>query len=424
MARDLNTLIELIARDVSPVMAQCVPSRALVAATVRQLIDEPHQVATAVVGHAVYQEVAEAVAQDADLVRVVTVGATGPMLVAVTGAPRVSPGGLVAEAVGSAAAELRCRGTAPSAEALTATALRNVERMRLIGRRSPTEVVTFLGFSGVSLADGKELELPWGNLSAPVGFYGIAEYVPSVRPTTCVLVAEHGLAIEIDESGSGIGLNVPKPMVDHHDWTQMTMRLVSLAVALGTPRARVAPVPTFQHTVLPYETPISGYHQLVLAPPPVERQLDDEECAEIERCARILAQLYSPRLDVASRRITAGLSQRLDPADRLIDAVTTWESLFSAQVEASFRVTGAIAALLQPDDAKKRDELQRDLVKIYNLRSDVVHGRSANQELVYTRSFEATEFAIQALAAMLERRPELIALEPGERSRRLLLGLA
>jgi hypothetical protein len=215
MVRDLDTLIDLIGQGVSPVMAQAVPSRALVAETLRKLFDEPHQVAQAVIGHPTYQEAAVAVGSDADLARIVTIGATGPMLIAVTGAPRVSPGGLVAEAFGSAAAELRCRGILPSLEALTAMALRNIERMRLIDRRSPTEVVTFLGFSSITLADGQELELPWGKLSAPVGFYGMAEFMPSARPTSAVLVAEHRLSIDIDDSSTGIGPEVPKPIVEH-----------------------------------------------------------------------------------------------------------------------------------------------------------------------------------------------------------------
>jgi len=423
MTRDLDTLIELIGRDVAPAMAQSVPGRAVLAQTLGQLFDEPHQVAQAVISHPAHQEAAGAVGSDVDLARVVTVGATGPMLIAGTGAPRVSAGGLIAEAFGSAAAELRCRGILPSVEALTAMAIRNVERMRLIGHRSPTEAVTFLGFSPISLADGRELELPWGKLSAPVGFYGMAEFMPTARPTSAVLVAEHRLSIEIDDSSTGLGAVVPKPIVDHNDWIQLTMRLVSLAVALGTPRARVAPVPTFQLTLLPYETPISAYYQLVLAPPAVERRLDPDECAGIEHWARILVDRYSPRLEVAARRIIAALSQRLDPADRLIDAVIAWESLFGADQEATLRVTGSLSWLLEPNSPTNREALRLETARIYGLRSRVVHGRQEDPIEVSTASLRATEVAIIALAALLERRPELIPIDSVDRSKRLLLGL-
>jgi hypothetical protein len=423
MARDLDTLVELIGRDVSPVMAQSVPHRAAAAQTLRKLFDEPHEVTQAVISHPAYQEGAQAVASDVDLARVITIGATGPMLIAANAAPRVSAGGLIAEAFGSAAAELRSRGILPTAEALTGMALRNVERMRLIGRNSPTEVVTFLGFSSISLPEAQELELPWGKVSAPVGFYGMAEFTPTARPTSTVLVAEHALSIEIDDTSAGLGPVVPKPIVDHNDWIQLTMRLVSLAVALGTPRARVAPVPTFQFTLLPYETPISAYHQLVLAPPAVERRLGPDECAEIECWARVLAEHYSPRLEVAARRVIAALSQRLDPADRLIDAVIAWESLFGADQEATLRVTGSLSWLLEPDSPTNRETLRLETARIYGLRSRVVHGRQEDPIEVSNASMRATEVAIIALAALMERRPELIPIDSVDRSKRLLLGL-
>jgi hypothetical protein len=339
--------------------------------------------------------------------------------------------------LGAAAAELRCFALEPDPAQLVEIALRNVELVRRIARGESVEVITFLGFNGVSLEDGRVLDLPWGTVTQPFGWYGIAE-VFQPRPTSCVLLARHRLSISIDElsmppnpaPGDDVAAfvvhaeKVPKPIKDHQEWTLSTLQLTSLSVVLATPANRVAPLSTFHFTLLPYESPMGASSQLVLAPPSPERMLTEQERREIERWARIGKDRFTRALDVASRRIIAGLSQRIDAADRLIDAVTAWESLFSAQVEASFRVTGAIAALLEPDEPAKRDALQRDLVKIYNLRSDVVHGRAADQELVYARSFEATQVAISALAAMLERRPELIPLEPGERSRRLLLGLA
>jgi hypothetical protein len=182
-------------------------------------------------------------------------------------------------------------------------------------------------------------------------------------------------------------------------------------------------VPTFQLTVLPYETPISGHYQLILAPPAVERRLEAEECAEIIRWATILKDKYSPRLEVAARRIIAAFSQRLDPADRLIDAVTAWESMFSADQEAALRVTASIAWLLELD-AGARDTLQRELNGIYKLRSSVVHGRKVDPVEVYNASRRASEVAIEALAGLLEQRPELIPDDPSVRSRRLLLGLS
>jgi hypothetical protein len=46
---------------------------------------------------------------------------------------------------------------------------------------------------------------------------------------------------------------------------------------------------------------VSAFQLVTRAPPAVERRLGPDECAEIERWARILAEQYSPRLEVAAR---------------------------------------------------------------------------------------------------------------------------
>lgn len=52
-------------------------------------------------------------------------------------------------------------------------------------------------------------------------------------------------------------------------------------------------------------------------------------------------------------------SFRSDPGDRLIDAVIGWENLYaSGQGESTFRISGALAWLLEPD-ASAREALQK-----------------------------------------------------------------
>jgi hypothetical protein len=121
--------------------------------------------------------------------------------------------------------------------------------------------------------------------------------------------------------------------------------------------------------------------------------------------------------------VIAALSQRLDPADRLIDAVIAWESLFGADQEATLRVTGSLSWLLEPDSPTNRETLRLETARIYGLRSRVVHGRQEDPIEVSNASMRATEVAIIALAALLERRPELIPIDSVDRSKRLLLGL-
>ncbi len=431
MPDELERLVETLAREGAEQLLPFVPDRANPQAELGLLLQEPQTIGTAIIGHELYQEAVDAAAADADLSLIAPLGGRGPVLAAISGWHRLSVRSLVVDLVAAAVAELRCLALEPTADQLVGIAMRNLEQVRRIARGEPTEVTTYLGFNGVKLPDDRTLRLPWGQLTAPKGWYGVAEvYQP--RPTSCVLQARHPLVTSVIPTAPDDRLGpmfvdpdqVPKAVTGHHDWTLRTLQLVSLSIVLATAESRVAPLTTFEVTVLPYEHPMGASGQLVLAPPAPDRALTEDECARIEDWARILEQRFTRRLDIAGRRIIAALSHRLEATDRLIDAVTAWESLFSGQVEASLRVTGAIAALLEPTDGPKRDDLQRHLTKVYNLRSDVVHGRSADPQLVYTRSYEATDGAIRALAALLDRRPELIALDPGERSRRLLLGLS
>jgi hypothetical protein len=437
MPADLDRLIDLLARDGARFLAQFVPGSARLSGTMAPLFDEPLTVVDAIRANAAHSAAVEALASDPDLVRIAPKGALGPLLIAANSEPRVSADGLVGTMIGASVSELRCLALEPTPDNLAEIALRNLERLRRIGRSAPTKVTTFLGFGGLSLDVGRDLELPWGRLTGRIGFYGPAEWIPAARPTSCVLVAEHRLSIAIEAPlppdtqtpASQISAilvppsRVPRPIVDHHEWILLTSRLVAISIALGTPPNRLAPVPTFQFTVLPYETPMGASSPLLLAPPAAVRPLTSQECIETERWARVLNERYDRRLEVAMRRLVSALSQRIDPADRLIDAVTAWESLFSAEQEASLRVTAAIAWLLEPESEPKRDALQSEANRIYGLRSSVVHGRARDETEVYEGGWRATEIAIQALARLLEGRPELIPVDSVDRSRRLLLGL-
>ncbi len=402
---------------------------------VRALTDEPHFVAEMVQRHADYAAAVESVASDADLSRIAPRGELGPRLIAVSGEPRLSAEDLVPALIGSAAAEVRCRGLNPDPDSVSGLALRNLDRSRRIGRRDPTEITTFLGFTRLTLRTGQSLALPWGVLTPLVGYYGVAEWLPASQPHSCVMAAEHTLSIAIvepkppsDQSATGRLFlrppeRVPKAITDHHEWVQFTTRLLSLAVILGTPNLRVAPVATFQYTLLPYELPGGAYSSLVLLAPKGDGVVDSNECREIERWGRILKANYGTQLDVAARRVIAALSQRIDPADRLIDAVIALESLFGADQDATLRVAGSLAWLLAPDDPAGRETLRAELTRIYALRSRVVHGRDEDPLDVSAAADRAVEVAAAALAVLLERRHDLVPIDSTERSKRLLLAL-
>jgi len=82
---------------------------------------------------------------------------------------------------------------------------------------------------------------------------------------------------------------------------------------------------------------------------------------------------HPSELDIAMRRILGAAGNRIDPVDGLVDAVIAWENCFGTDSETMFRVTAAIACLLEDGDDSRLERL-RALRKIYDKRSRIVHG--------------------------------------------------
>jgi hypothetical protein len=414
----LKQLIDQIARDTAPKMLPFVAGPVLISGpTTWKQFDEPANVDQAVLDHAGYDEAVAALAGDSVLGQLAPKDPRGgPMLAAGDTWRQLSASTLVPSLIAAASSELRALGTKPSPDALAAIAVRNVERCRDIALRRMPEVVTVLGFSGIEVPADQAVALPWGVFTARTGWYGIAEYVQS-RPLTCVLIAHHPLPVDM-------GANVGPPRESkahsaHAKWAESVTRLVTLSVVFATSGA-VAPLPTFQLTILPFQAPMSAGGPMILAPPSALRELDEADVLEVVRWGGILQKRYSPTLEVAGRRLIAALAHRIDPADRLIDAVTAWEALFGGQQEATLRVSGSIGWLLESHRPPARLELQREASEIYGLRSKVVHGKVVSREKVHAAADRATQLAEQSLRRILEGRPDLIPLESEERSRRLL----
>jgi hypothetical protein len=122
--------------------------------------------------------------------------------------------------------------------------------------------------------------------------------------------------------------------------------------------------------------------------------------------------------------VITAIHERSNPEDVLIDSVTAWENLFGhgGTTDVKFRVTAALA-LLFSDDVDTRERIGKELGKIYDLRSRVVHGGeiSGHKELGEARD-KSLEVAIDALRILFERCSELIP-DQG-RGMRLILGAA
>lgn len=139
--------------------------------------------------------------------------------------------------------------------------------------------------------------------------------------------------------------------------------------------------------------------------------LTDDEAQTFSEVAFVVNDRYEAALDVATRRTLSAIRERSDAQDALIDAVIAWESLFGhgGLTEVIFRVTTALAILMQPDK-KLRLDLVRDLKRVYAVRSRVVHGSEIRtKDKLEERKELAISTAILALRTLLLDRPDLIS---------------
>ncbi len=150
--------------------------------------------------------------------------------------------------------------------------------------------------------------------------------------------------------------------------------------------------------------------------------LNPEQQAELVEWCQLVYDHHQPSIAIAERRVMSSISDRpYSEEDALIDAVIVWENLFGhgSNVEMTFRVTTALAILLEAD-LTKRSQMAAELRKIYGDRSTIAHGSklSDKRNLPAIRD-RAIEIAVLALRSLFRDHPSLLA-DP-DRGMRLLL---
>ena len=153
----------------------------------------------------------------------------------------------------------------------------------------------------------------------------------------------------------------------------------------------------------------------------IPRQLDGPQAGQWADWAQTLRTVDTTSIEIGKRRALLAAAERSMPEDVLIDAIMVWENLVGAPSETTFRVTAAMAHLLRPDLAGRR-ELVAEAKKIYEMRSRVVHGARTLTPKQAQIPLRALALAIDLLRAVIGRRPDLLSeADASARSNRLLL---
>jgi hypothetical protein len=306
----------------------------------------------------------------------------------------------------------------------------------LLGRVA--ELPMRIGLAGVLLPEGVDsIDLGWARIR---GVDRRDEYF--ARRTSIEgqvqLTTGEGASISIDYVGNLVlEFDIPyKVLLNHADLTGAWPNEVNSAtvvseivecIRLGMLLAGIgensAAVPTWQSIVDPlsctesirWNDPSRGANLLPI-------QLTNHQPESWRAWIIRIHDHRTPQTNVSVRRILRAVSELKEPEDTLIDAVVVWENLFGAGQETTLRITMSVAWMLGLD-ADNRRKLWDDLKKIYQQRSDIVHGNAKlKADRTYPYAMQAVGISIELLRGMFKDHPELLKLKTGaERSALILL---
>lgn len=188
-------------------------------------------------------------------------------------------------------------------------------------------------------------------------------------------------------------------------WTQFYDPLTINSISWSDPRR-------FQST-------LRGEPDIVLPPSHV---LSRDDVERISDFADMLSVVDPKRFEVPIQKFAEDIPTRAHPRDSLLDAVTVWESLLGGKENTALRVCAGMAWLVG-DEFEDRTKLRDKYARIYDSRSNLVHGNgSMSIETLYEEASIAKRAALDAVKRLLEN-PKLAQLGSVELSNSLLLGM-
>lgn len=223
-----------------------------------------------------------------------------------------------------------------------------------------------------------------------------------------VLLTDFNLQVELDAMLDSEGYSgPPRGFLEAHAELEDKIDRVRLTLLLGLERnPPVALMSTWRLILDP--TTISGFSWGPASPMPTTARLSADDTPVLSEWGATIHAHFHSSLSLAVRRTLASIAARHDAADGLVDAVIALENMFgTGQSEVGFRLSVALAWLLE-DDAESRIERQRVVMKLYNLRSKIVHGTEVDAAKIYPERVAASDLAVKALRKLFADSPDLI----------------
>ncbi|MEJ3406106.1 hypothetical protein WDJ51_15330 [Rathayibacter sp. YIM 133350] len=320
---------------------------------------------------------------------------------------------------------------APTIDKFTTAVLDGLNKIRAAIDAQPVRIPARVGLAGMLLPEEiEEVDLGWGRLrrsderDAPyiraAGASGQLTGTDEFGETA--VINYHGdlvLEIEVPYSLRIRSLDVTQPwpesLLVSARAVEAAVENLRLGLLLAFPDRRAVVHVSWQTQLDPLSSHrLAGWNDLTRAVGLMPMNLSSPQIGQWRDWAIRVQQHRTPSTAVAVRRMLASVAERRTMEDVLVDAVIVWENLFGAKTETTLRVCSSLAWLLGTSADDRKARLAR-YKKIYAFRSAVVHGAaSINQQQLQEFALESVEISMDALRAIFESRPELLAIPTSE----------
>lgn len=311
---------------------------------------------------------------------------------------------------------------------MISSASESLDTLRQLADGMIVDVPTIIGFSGVQLEEGTEIGLTTGTVRQirPVErdiilnqAHSVSAVIETTFPLQILEVSEFDPA---DDNWYKKYQKYNSRMEEAQRTFQHGIDQIRLSILLSSREEEYLGSNEVGRFVADPTRP-GGFSTWAMdARIPASFVLAGEQKQEVVSWYRLVAVKHPESLDIAMKRLLSSASTRFDSHDAFIDALIVWENAFGTKQETTFRVTGALAKLIEPDDFSKRNILQKELSALYGVRSALIHGGkepSAARSLEYRQ--RSIGIAIDCLRKLYKDRPDLLAINSEERSKILLL---
>jgi Apea-like HEPN len=150
-------------------------------------------------------------------------------------------------------------------------------------------------------------------------------------------------------------------------------------------------------------------------------QIDQETKEKLAKWYGILGDKDLSKVRTPLNRLQYAIFERRNPEDAIVDAIIAWEGMFSEAFETTFKVTSSMAKFLRSGEDRRK--LFERLKKLYQLRSDLVHGKeskSSKKENMENVRAEVIDIGLECLTKIIDD-DFLLSIDSSERIKEILL---